>query len=425
VERQDDAARDPLIVTRRYLIDNDIASADELDALEADVEQEVKDASDRALEQPQPEPDTAMKWLFSPDVDPTADVFDTEDEPQFEGGETTMVDLINAAMRDEMVRDPRIIVFGQDIADSSREDALEEVKGKGGVFKCTYGLQRRFGSNRVFNSPLAEANIVGRAIGMATRGLKPVVEIQFFDYIWTAMMQIRDELATMRYRSGNNWSSPIVIRVAYGGYLKGGAIYHSQTGETLFTHTPGLHVVLPATAVDANGLLRTAIRCEDPVIFLEHKHLYRQVYNKGRNPGPDFMIPFGKANVVRDGTDVTVVACGALVKRSLDAARIAEERGISTEIIDLRSLNPLDMDTIAESVRKTNRVIVAHEDSLSWGIGSEIAARVGDELFAWLDAPVRRVASLDTWVAYAPQLEDAILPQVDDVLTAIQDIAKY
>jgi 2-oxoisovalerate dehydrogenase E1 component len=424
-ERAADARRDPLVVTRRQLIDEGIASAEHLDQLEADVETEVKEAADRALEQPQPDPDTALHFLFSPDVDPTAEQFDTEDDPRFTGGETTMVDLINVAVRDEMERDPRIVVFGQDVADVSREDALDEVKGKGGVFKCTYGLQRRFGSNRVFNSPLAEANIVGRAIGMATRGLKPVVEIQFFDYIWTAMMQIRDELATMRYRSGGNWSCPLVIRVPYGGYLKGGGIYHSQTGETLFTHTPGLRVLLPATAIDANGLLRTAIRCDDPVIFLEHKHLYRQVYNKGRNPGPNFMIPLGKAHVVREGSALTILTCGAVVKRSLDAARVAAERGISVEVVDLRSLNPLDMETIAASVKNTNRVLVAHEDSLSWGIGSEIVARIADELFPYLDAPVRRVASLDTWVAYAPQLEDAILPQTADVLAAIEELAAY
>jgi 2-oxoisovalerate dehydrogenase E1 component len=424
-ERNDDAERDPLTVFRRWLTDNGIADGDALTALEDEVVAGIKQASDDALEQPQPSPDTAMLYLYSPDVDPASSDFDTEDSPGFRGGETTMVDLINAALRDEMERDPRIVVFGEDVADVTREAALEDVKGKGGVFKCTFGLQRRFGSNRVFNSPLAEANIVGRAVGMASRGLKPVVEIQFFDYIWPAMMQIRDELATMRYRSAGAWASPVVIRVAYGGYLKGGGIYHSQTGETLFTHTPGLRVVLPATAVDANGLLRTAIRCDDPVLFLEHKHLYRQVYNKGMDPGPDFMIPFGKAKVVRDGTDITVVACGALVKRSLDAARIAAENGISVEVIDLRTLHPLDMDRIADSVRRNNRVVIAHEDSLSWGIGSEIAARIASDVFEWLDAPVRRVASLDTWVAYAPHLEDRILPQVDDVWTAIRETAAY
>jgi len=426
-EREEDAERDPLTRTRSFILEHGLASVEELDELEKEVQDEVAAAADEALEHPQPPPETAMKWLFSEEVDPTSDEFDTEDSPAYEDDrELTMVDLLNTCLRDEMERDPRIVLFGEDVADASREDALEEVAGKGGVFKVTHGLQRRFGGTRVFNSPLAEANIVGRAVGMAVRGLKPVVEIQFFDYIWPAFHQIRNELATMRYRSGGNWSAPVVIRTTYGGYLKGGAIYHSQTGETLFTHTPGLRVVLPSNAEDANGLLRTAIRCEDPVLFLEHKHLYRQVHNKGRYPGKDFMIPFGKAKVVREGGDLTVVTCGALVKRSMDAARMASEKhGIEAEIIDLRSLNPLDMDRIGESVKRTNKVIVAYEDSLSWGIGSEVAARIADDLFPWLDGPVRRVASKDVWVAYAPQLEDVILPQVRDVFAAIVDLAAY
>ena len=426
-EREEEAARDPLLRTRNLLIERGAASAEELDRLEEQVYTEIAAAADEASGHPQPEPETVLLHLYSEEVDPTGPDFDTEDSPEFgDNRDLTMVDLLNACLRDELERDHRIVVFGQDVADASREHVLQEVEGKGGVFKVTHGLQSRFGGHRVFNAPLAEANIVGRAIGMAHRGLRPVVEIQFFDYIWPAFMQIRDELATIRYRSHGQFSAPVVIRVPYGGYLKGGGIYHSQTGETLFTHTPGLRVVLPSNALDAHGLLRTAIRCEDPVIFFEHKHLYRQVHNKGRYPGKNFMIPLGKAKKVREGSDLSLVTCGALVKRSMDAAKIAsEQHGIECDVIDLRTLSPLDMDTVAHSVKKTNKALITHEDSLSWGIGSEIAARIADELFPWLDGPVRRVASLDTWVAYAPRLEDEILPQASDVLAAIVDLANF
>jgi 2-oxoisovalerate dehydrogenase E1 component len=423
-EREADAARDPVTNFPRWLVSEGHATDAEIKRIQDEVEAEVLAATDDALAQEQPGPETVHFAVYSPDVDPTSEQFDTEDDPQFSGNETTMVDLLNVCMKDEMRRDPRILMFGEDVADVSREEHREKVKGKGGVFKATWGLQKEFGSVRVFNSPLAEANIVGRAIGLALRGFKPVVEIQFFDYIWPAYMQIRDELATMRWRSNNDFAAPVVVRVTYGGYIRG-AIYHSQTGASLFTHCPGLRVICPANALDANGLLRTAIRCEDPVIFLEHKHLYRQTYNKAAYPGPNFMIPFGKARLVREGTDVTIVTYGATVQRAFAAASQAAENGISAEIIDLRSLSPWDRDAVFDSVKKTNRVIVLYEDSLSWGYGAEIAAAIADECFAWLDAPVRRVASTDTFVGYAPRLEDAILPQVETIRTAIEEITRF
>jgi 2-oxoisovalerate dehydrogenase E1 component len=424
-ERSSDAERDPVKRFGALLIDSGVIDQEGLQRIKDQADREVNEAADAALASAQPAQDTATKYVFSPDVDPTSPEFDTEDQVQLSGNPGTMVDLINRTLHTEMARDPRIVVFGQDVADCSREQYLESVKGKGGVFKVTANLQRNFGSARVFNSPLAEANIVGRAIGMATRGLKPVVEIQFFDYIWPAMHQIRNELALMRWRSANDWKAPVVMRVPVGGYLKGGAVYHSQSGVSTFTQIPGLRVIYPSNALDANGLLRTAIRCDDPVLFLEHKHLYRQAYNKSAYPGEDFMIPFAKAKKVREGKDLTIITYGALVQRSIVAARQAEQEGVSVEVIDLRSLAPYDWDAITESVKRTNRVIVAHEDSLSFGYGAEIAARIADELFEYLDAPVKRVCALDTFVAYAPQLEDAILPQPADVAKAIIELKAY
>jgi 2-oxoisovalerate dehydrogenase E1 component len=424
-EREADAARDPITQFPKWLIAQGHATEAEIAAISDEVDAIVLSATDDALAQPQPGPETVYDFVYSPDVDPTSEQFDTEDDPQFSGNETTMVDLLNACMKDEMRRNPKMLIFGQDVADVSREQHLGKVKGKGGVFKVTWGLQKEFGSARVFNTPLAEATIAGRAIGLALRGFKPVVEIQFFDYIWPAYMQLRDELATMRWRSNNAFASPVVVRVTYGGYIRG-AIYHSQTGASLFTHCPGLRVICPSNALDANGLLRTAIRCEDPVIFLEHKHLYRQTYNKAAYPGPNFMIPFGKARIVREGTDVTIVTYGATVQRAFAAAnQMQEEHGISAEVIDLRSLSPWDSERVYESVKKTNRVIVGYEDSLSWGYGAEIAARIADDCFAWLDAPVKRVASADTFVGYAPQLEDATLPQVETFKQAISELVRY
>ena len=442
-ERRRDAARDPITRMQMFLIREGILDEKGINKLEKQVEDELQVAVDRALEAPLPQPESVTQYVYSPYLDPTSSQFETQ--PVFAKAENakpegstdgkksaaaakTMADLINATLRDEMRRDERIVIFGEDVADCTREEYLKQklIKGKGGVFKLTSGLQSDFGSDRVFNSPLAEASIVGRATGMATRGLKPVAEIQFFDYIWPAMMQLRDELPVIRWRSNNAFSSPLVIRVAIGGYLTGGALYHSQCGESMFTHIPGLRVIFPSNGLDAAGLLRTAIRCDDPVLFLEHKRLYRETYGRAPYPGPDYMIPFGKAKIVQPGTDLTVITYGAVVPRALQAAqKLERENQVKVEVIDLRSLNPFDWDTIVASVEKTNRVLVAYEDSLSWGYGAEIAARIADQLFEHLDAPVRRVAAKDTYVAYQPILENAILPQAADMFRAMKQLAEF
>jgi 2-oxoisovalerate dehydrogenase E1 component len=427
-ERKRDAALDPLPKLQMRLLRDGILDPAAINKLEQEVDEEVRSAADRVLRAPLPEISTIKKFVYSENLDPTSEVFEKPAVQTPDKQERTMADLINYCLKDEMQRDPRIVVFGQDVADTSHDQELRDglVKGKGGVFKLTSGLQREFGADRVYNARLAEADIVGRAIGMATRGLKPVVEIQFFDYIWPAMHQLRNELSLLRWRSNGGFSTPAVVRVAIGGYLTGGSVYHSQCGESIFTHTPGIRVVFPSNALDANGLLRTAIRCDDPVLFLEHKRLYRETFGRAAYPGPDYSIPFGKAKLLRTGKDITLITYGAVVPRALRAAQQASsELGLEVDLLDLRTLSPYDWEAIATSVKKTGRVIVAHEDMLSWGYGAEIVARIADELFDCLDAPIKRVAAMDTFVAYQPVLEDAILPQPEDLFRALKELGKY
>jgi 2-oxoisovalerate dehydrogenase E1 component len=407
---------DPIDNFERTLIEGGLVTADEARGIRDEARRIVADAAKAALAARRPDVKTVLDCVVALPTIPDPG------EPPSDGEPVAMGEAIRRALHDVMEADERIRVFGEDVADA-REAILAQVEGKGGVFGTTHGLQRSFGRARCYNTPLAEANIIGRAVGQAVRGLRPAPEIQFFDYIWPAMQQIRSEAATIRWRSCGAFTCPMVMRVPIGGYLQGGAIWHSQSGESIFAHIPGLLVAFPSRASDAAGLLRAAFRCEDPVLFLEHKHLLRQPYTREPFPGSDYVVPFGKGRYVTRGSDLTIVSWGATVERSRQAAeRLAESDGASIEIVDLRTLVPWDQEMVSESVGRTARLLVVHEDVVRAGFGAEISAWVSDELFWRLDAPVGRVGAQECHVAYAPELETAILPQVDDIVAAARRV---
>ncbi|MGQ0823686.1 MAG: alpha-ketoacid dehydrogenase subunit alpha/beta [Actinomycetota bacterium] len=419
-ELEDEAEHDPITVLTNTLIERGALTASQADKIRERAKELVREAATRALEAPRPDPASVFAHVVGP-----APVTEDPGEPVVgEDAEVvTFGEAIRRTLHEEMARDERIRVFGEDVADADPE-VIDEVPGKGGVFGITFGLQRQFGEARCFNTPLAEANIIGRAGGQAVRGLRPCPEIQFFDYVWPAMQQIKSEVATMRWRSNGTFTCPMVVRIPIGGYLQGGSIWHSQSGESIFAHIPGLLIAFPSRARDAAGLLRTAFRCEDPVLFLEHKHLYRQGYNRDPMPPADWMLPFGRGAYLQRGDRVTVVTWGATVQRAKQAAlQLGDDAGV--EIVDLRTIAPWDRDIVAESVRKTGRVLVLHEDTLTCGFGAEVAAFVADECFECIDAPVWRLAATDTQCAYEPTLENAILPQIPDIVRDLQALLAY
>ncbi len=411
----------------KFLVESGVLTQKECDDVLKKCAANVKEAMEKCLATPWPETSTAMDHLYSTEKEISSTAL-FEREANFSGkDDVPMAASINKVLRSEFNKNPLLRMWGEDVADFFEKERLKnpDLKGKGGVFKITANVQRESRDGQVFNSPLAEANVVGRAIGAAIRGIKPVVEIQFFDYIWTAYMQLKNEMATLRYRSGGDFTCPMVVRVPIGGYLKGGAIYHSQCGETLFTHVPGIRVAFPSNSADAAGLLRTAINADDPVMFLEHKHLYYQGYNRAADPGEEYMIPFGKAKVVREGSDATIVAWGALVQKSIEAAKKMEAEGHSVEVIDLRTLAPYDFEAIKKSITKTSRLMIAHEEQKTSGFAGEISARVTEECFELLDAPILRVGAMDTHCAYNPGLEDVILPQISHVEEVLRKLLAY
>jgi len=415
----DEALHDPILVLEQELLKGGVLVQDDVDRIRDEAKQIVQTAAKQALAAERPDPDTVLEHVYV--RPPIAD----ETDPGETGDVVAFGEAIRRTLHELMAADERIRVFGEDVADAP-EELMGQVEGKGGVFGTTHGLQRTFGIARCFNTPLAEANIVGRGIGQAVRGLRPCPEIQFFDYIWPAMQQIKTEAATIRWRSNGAFSCPLVLRVAIGGYLTGGAIWHSQCGESIFAHVPGLIVMFPSRARDAAGMLRAAFRCEDPVLFLEHKHLLRQPYTKDPFPDPNYVVPLGRGAVVQEGNDLTIVTYGDTVEKSRQAAaQLAEEKGASIEIIDLRCLVPWDQELVAASVEKTGRAMVVHEDIRTCGFGAEVASWIAQECFASLDAPVARIGALDCHVAYEPKLEDAVLPQVSDIAREAAGVLAY
>jgi 2-oxoisovalerate dehydrogenase E1 component len=420
-ELEEELAHDPIDTLERHLVEAGVLGEEQAAALRAEARTLAAAAAEEALSAPRPDPatvtDNVIRLRSQPDPDGDGATPATVGEP------VVMAEAIRLTLHELMAADERIRVFGEDVADAD-DDVLDQVEGKGGVFGVTRGLQRRFGSARCFNTPLAESNIIGRGVGQALRGLRPCAEIQFFDYIWPAMQQLHSEAATTRWRSNGTFSCPLVVRVAIGGYLTGGAIWHSQSGESIFAHIPGLLVAFPSRARDAVGLLRSALAAEDPVLFLEHKHLYRQHYGADPMPGPGWVLPFGRGAVVRPGRDLTIVTWGATVQKSLVAAEQLAAEGHAAEVVDLRTISPWDHDIVCESVQRTGRLVVVHEDTLTAGFGAEVVAWVMQHCFWSLDAPVARVTATDTFVAYEPSLERAILPQVDDIVTAAREVAR-
>jgi len=402
--------KDPLLLMHGKIISKKILTAKEVNELKEEIKIEVEKAADYALSVAEPIPENVTKYVY--------DESGLKEKLEYEksrpsGHPIVLVDAINHALEEEFERNNKLLLFGEDVEDN-----------KGGVFTATKGLSTKFGNNRVFNSPLAEASIAGVGFGLALTGMKPVTEIQFGDYIWPAFMQIRDEIAVMRYRSNNKFSTPVVFRVPVGGYIHGGP-YHSQNIEGFFAHIPGLLIAYPSNAADAKGLLKTALRLNDPVIFLEHKGLYRQSYASSPEPDKNYLLPFGKAKIIKKGEDLTVITYGAMVHESLFAVRKLREEGYSVEIIDIRTINPLDEKTIFDSVKKTGKAIVIHEDTITAGFGAEIAAKISAVCFEYLDGPVKRLAAKDAFIPYHPNLENEILPDREKIYNSLKELLAY